>query len=159
MYSDPSGEIIPLLFIGGLALAMVLTDPIIGSPFGDVNPCPEDIAAAQRAALAFGGLSFLIGPTGKIRITGEVLEKSVQWAIHDPNKLAHVFNDAGHGLESLLQKFGSQEAVIREILSAANGKFIANGVNEINITINGVQTTVRGVLSDGVFKIGTIFAP
>ncbi len=66
-YTDPSGEFLPLLIIGGLAVAYWLTDPIQGSPCGDINPTAEQFAQANNLGLLvffgqlLGGPEYLAG--------------------------------------------------------------------------------------------------
>lgn len=73
------------------------------------------------------------------------------------NKLDHIFR-AEHNLESLVAKFGSREAVVRDMLDSIKGQTPASGVFEITTNISGQTVVVRGAVVDGVTRIGTAFA-
>jgi hypothetical protein len=74
------------------------------------------------------------------------------------NKLAHVFAE-GHNLEPLVQQVGSQQAVVRAILSGLRGLTPSAGAFEGTIVIGGESVVVRGAVVNGVVKIGTAFVP
>jgi hypothetical protein len=74
----------------------------------------------------------------------------------------HIFGNARHNLESLVQQLGSQEKAFGAIQSAAEGAVKAGGLTgvfETAVDIGGTQVTVRGAVVDGTVKIGTAFIP
>ncbi|MBO0732943.1 MAG: hypothetical protein J2P49_01200, partial [Methylocapsa sp.] len=79
----------------------------------------------------------------------------------DPNKLHHIFDKLGRGLDSLVADFGSQEAAfsaIKDATQEAVRQQNISGQYEIEVTVHGQKLTVRGkVMSDGTVKLGTIF--
>ncbi|MGH6836098.1 MAG: hypothetical protein ACREC9_11220, partial [Methylocella sp.] len=79
----------------------------------------------------------------------------------DPNKLHHVFDKAGRGLDDLIADFGSQETAfesIRNAIQEAIKRQNISGKYEIDIEVRGHKLTVRGtVMNDGTIKIGTVF--
>jgi hypothetical protein len=80
----------------------------------------------------------------------------------DPNKLHHIFGKSGHGLGSLVEKFGSQEATFSAVQEATQavvkGKGIS-GVFETTVSVGGHNVVVRGRVMDGIARIGTFFIP
>jgi RHS repeat-associated protein len=73
-------------------------------------------------------------------------------------KLDHIFV-AKHNLGPLVQRFGSREAVVRQMLRGIKGQTPASGVFETRTTIAGQTVVVRGAVVNGVVKIGTAFTP
>jgi hypothetical protein len=80
----------------------------------------------------------------------------------DPNKLHHIFDKPLHNLDRLLQAFGSQQAAYNAVQRAAQDYITAHGLTgkfEIVINVGGVTVTVRGMVVNGIVRIGTFFVP
>jgi hypothetical protein len=89
------------------------------------------------------------------------INKSVQWFCTE-SKLIHVFGNDEHGFKVLLDKYQHEEKVITMILEALtktdrlpNSGFFSN----ISVCIDGYDVMVRGVVDEGIIKIGTMFMP
>ena len=78
----------------------------------------------------------------------------------DPNKLIHIFGKAQHNLGALLTKFKTPEdafnAVLQTTQSAANAGAISGTFQSV-VSVQGLNITVRGIVVNGVVKIGTFF--
>ena len=80
----------------------------------------------------------------------------------DPNKLNHVFGDAGHNLGGLVGQFGSEAAAYNAVEAAAAAAVRQQGINGVFqtvVTVGGQQVTVRGIVINGLMRIGTFFIP
>ncbi|HXO11822.1 MAG TPA: hypothetical protein VN871_05600 [Mycobacterium sp.] len=75
-----------------------------------------------------------------------------------PSKLDHIFA-AKHNFDTLVQQFGSREAVVQQFLNALKGLTPQSGTFEEQIVVGGQKVMVRGAVVDGVTKIGTAFTP
>ena len=78
----------------------------------------------------------------------------------DPNKLIHIFGKAQHNLGALLSKFKTQEDAYNAVLQATQGAANAGtigGTFQSVVSVQGLNITVRGIVVNGVVKIGTFF--
>lgn len=75
-----------------------------------------------------------------------------------PDKLNHVF-DPKHNFGPLVQKFGSREAAMEQIVRSIGGPLPRAGRFEIAQSIGGQTVIIRGAVVDGVPRIGTAFTP
>jgi hypothetical protein len=78
-----------------------------------------------------------------------------------PNNMSHIFNDAGHALSALASQLGGDAVVIEQALTQVYRLQLANGTYTagVQVSVGGTTLIVRGVMIDGVFKIGTMFVP
>ncbi len=90
------------------------------------------------------------------KITDKAIEEGVQWASKN-NKLIHIFRNPGHNFGPLVEKLGSQESVVRSALNGVKDKLPAVGEFEEIATVGEHAVHVRGVVIDGVPKLGTMF--
>jgi uncharacterized membrane protein YbaN (DUF454 family) len=74
------------------------------------------------------------------------------------SKLDHMFV-AKHKFDPLVQQFGSREAVVQQMLSALKGLTPVSGLFEETVIVGAQKVTVRGMVIDGIVKIGTAFTP
>jgi hypothetical protein len=74
------------------------------------------------------------------------------------DKLGHVFVPK-HKLEPLVEKFGSREAVMEQVIKSITDLVPKAGKFEVTCNIGGQAVVVRGAVVDGVPKIGTAFTP
>ncbi|MCI0337069.1 MAG: DUF4157 domain-containing protein [Acidobacteria bacterium] len=98
--------------------------------------------------------------TGK-EAAKQTSEQTLQAALK-PNTMRHIFGKAQHGLESLVKRLGSEEAVIRQAvqgLSRARASLPAAGQFETIVSIAGTNVTVRGAVVNGIPRISTMFVP
>ena len=87
----------------------------------------------------------------------EEIEEGVRWAM-DENKLEHIFNKSEHHLNQLIDKLGTQENVVREILYGLSGKVNSDGIfKNVIVSISGFNVHTRGRVMNGIPKIGTMF--
>ena len=97
---------------------------------------------------------------GTAAIGGTTLLMSV-----DPNKLHHVFDNAGHKLDDFLNGFGGNQQSAFEAVEAATQAAIdvsgqTSGLfGDIIVNAGGTNITVRGAVIDGVVRISTFFIP
>ena len=84
----------------------------------------------------------------------------------DTNKLNHIFNNAGHKLEPLVQSFSGDinstymavQDAVQNVVDTQNLSGIFDSVvNPVIVDVNGYLVHVRGAVTDGVFRIGTFF--
>lgn len=102
---------------------------------------------ARTAAEAGGDLA---GPLSKVEFAG--LQKSL-----DANKLNHIFGKAEHGLDPLVQRFGSQEAVVEQMYRGLEAAVPASGRFTVTRLIGGQSVVIDGAVVDGVPRIGTAY--
>jgi RHS repeat-associated protein len=78
----------------------------------------------------------------------------------DANKLHHIFDNVGHGLEGVVGQYGSQEAAYQAIQQATEAAVNSQGLTGIfttTVQVGGKAITVAGNVVSGVVKIGTAF--
>ena len=121
------------LFAGCIKLCTPAGVAIAG--LADPNPNPANVAAAASGAA----------------------DEALGYATR-AEKLDHIFVDK-HNLWSLVQKFGSREAVVKQMLSSVEGLTPASGTFEETVIIGGQTVVVRGAVVNGVTKLGTAFTP
>jgi hypothetical protein len=105
----------------------------------------------QGCGLAYDDLAsdFLLAARGASRVV-------------DANRLNHIFGKAGHNLEPLVGKLGSQEAVFTAVEDATQAAVKSGGLTgvfETTVSVAGQNVVVRGNVMDGVVRIGTFFTP
>ena len=93
------------------------------------------------------------------QFANSTVTQAVRTVMSDPNKIHHIFNNAGHGLGRLTQQLGGQSNTIRAVVNAANGSLPSSGNFVTNVVVNGTTVTVRGSVVNGTIRIGTMFVP
>ena len=93
--------------------------------------------------------------TGKDKDKGTGGSKPV-----NSNDLGHIFNKAGHKLDSFLKSFGGNQTKAYNAVQQAGQNYVnatkATGlVQDIVVNVNGHNITIRGMVINGEFKIGT----
>jgi Pretoxin HINT domain len=73
-------------------------------------------------------------------------------------KLDHIFVPK-HNLGPLVAQFGSEEAVVSQMLNGVRGSVPASGTFVSTIQIGGQTVVVRGAVVNGTIRIGTAFTP
>lgn len=76
-------------------------------------------------------------------------------------KLIALIFASKHNLDPLVQYYGSQESLIREVLSTMNGSLpISPGPFSVQLNMHGYQLMVRAYIGDsGIPSISTMFIP
>jgi hypothetical protein len=81
----------------------------------------------------------------------------------DPNKLIHIFDNAGHHLSPVVQFFGSQKVAfvaIQTAFSKVAGRYTAEQLLVgIPVKVGPFMITIRGVFVEGVPRVSTAFIP
>ncbi|MDP3327028.1 MAG: hypothetical protein Q8S60_01935, partial [Parvibaculum sp.] len=78
----------------------------------------------------------------------------------DSNKIAHIFGQARHNLDPLVQKMGSQEAVFRAVHNATQAAVRNQGLTgqyQTTVNIVGQRVVVTGKVINGTARIGTFY--
>ncbi|MBC7352068.1 MAG: hypothetical protein H5U08_06890 [Thermogutta sp.] len=81
--------------------------------------------------------------------------------LEDANKLHHVFRSQHALMQQLVGRYGSKQAAYKVLQEAVvktleqQGKLA--GEYEIEVVVSGMKVTVRGVIIDGVVRMGTAF--
>ncbi len=130
---------------------------IAGSIIG-FNPDCAGFGSGVAHGVGFAG-SFFLGGLGEENVAAEGVSAAEQEAYAyatEQNKLGHIF-DPEHDFQSLVQHFGSPEAVVQQMLNELKGLTPAAGTFEETITVGGQPVVVRGAVVNGVVKIGTAF--
>ncbi len=92
----------------------------------------------------------------------EMVESLVNGQTTDANKLKHIFGQERHKLKGLLDSFsGNQMNAYSAVEQAAQEYATMNNLtsvlNEFSVVVSGYEITVRGIVIDGILKIGTFF--
>lgn len=113
-----------------------------------------------------GSPSLSVGKDGKLqdplplttRFSSAELNQAFEYA-NTEAKLEHVFGNARHGFNQLVQSAGGRAAAMRKLVdSLADGAGLPEaGKFEVVRTIDGARVTIRGAVVDGIPKIGTAF--
>ena len=96
----------------------------------------------------------------KIYQTPEKLSEGLEYAI-DINNLDHFFNKAQHGFDTLVKEMGDRKNVATAVFESLS-KFddlLDTDVFVKRVMVNNTEIEVRGVVHDGVIKIGTMYVP
>ncbi len=96
----------------------------------------------------------------------EYLVSNVGARVHNAypnaNTLNHIFGQARHNLDQVVQHFGSEQAAFDALQSGAQAAADAGRISDVFetvITVAGQDVTVRGRVIDGMVRIGTAFIP
>jgi hypothetical protein len=125
---------------------------------------------ADVASLAVGGvvsrggraIASRSGESGRgaLRVLTDA-ELKIPWGgVLDPNKLHHIFGNPAHNLGPVVAHFGSQGAAGAALEIATQAAITAGSITgkfQISIVLGGMNATVRGVVINGVARIGTAF--
>ncbi len=78
----------------------------------------------------------------------------------DPNRLNHIFNRPGHNLDTLVRKSGDIPSAFMKVQDTIREHVVQRGITghyTETVTVAGEEITVRGVVIDGIVKIGTFW--
>jgi len=77
------------------------------------------------------------------------------------NKAHHIFEKTKHNLDELAKKIGSREDATKAIDDAAQAatKGLPDGVHKVVVDVQGTKVTVKGIVRDGAFELGTAWGP
>ncbi len=135
---------LPVLAVAGLGCAIA-------------EPC-----GIAGSTVIFGGGSAeegaLLGQSAEeAAATGCVEQQAIDYATR-ADKLDHLFAPK-HGLDALVEEFGSREGAAEQVLSAIRGLTPSAGRFDVEVQISGQRVVVRGAVVNGVTKLGTMFTP
>ncbi|WEK13211.1 MAG: RHS repeat-associated core domain-containing protein [Candidatus Microbacterium phytovorans] len=116
----------------------------IAAGFSKIGKYWDKLFGARRGAEAAESLS------GTQRLT---LEDALR-----PDKLDHVFHPK-HNFGPLIEKYGSKEAALEQIVRSMDGSLPTSGKFEITRQIGDQTVIIRGAVVDGIPRIGTAFTP
>jgi RHS repeat-associated protein len=106
--------------------------------------------SADVASAAAKTADDFVGPLSKAEFDG--LQKSLE-----PNKLNHLFAKQQHGLDGLVGRYGSQEAVVEQMYRGLEGLTPSEGLFSVTRTIGGQAVTIDGRVVNGIPRIGTAY--
>lgn len=61
--------------------------------------------------------------------------------------------------DALEQRFGGREEAMEQIILSLRGKLPDAGKFEVTTVVDGQDVVVRGIVIDGIARIGTAFTP
>jgi RHS repeat-associated protein len=124
------------------------------------------ITAAATACIATGTCAAAIPAVRKAaqvilaRLAAkQAVRSAVRAVMRDPNKVRHIFGNAGHKLGNLVNQLGGKEKTLEAVFKALDGKLPSSGGFIEKIVINGTSVEVRGAVVNGITRIGTMFVP
>jgi hypothetical protein len=80
--------------------------------------------------------------------------------VANSNDLHHIFDNAGHGLDGLVDQYGSQQGAYSAMQQAVRSQIgSTTGVFSGAFNVGGTQITIRGNIINGIPRIGTAFIP
>lgn len=93
-----------------------------------------------------------VGPLSKAEYDG--LQKALE-----PNSLNHLFAKQQHVLDGLVERYGSQEAVVEQMYRGLSGAVTPNseGLFSVTRSIGGQAVTIDGRVVNGIPRIGTAY--
>ncbi len=83
-------------------------------------------------------------------------------AAADANKLHHIFDNPGHGLDAVVSAYGSQENAYAALQGATASAVQTQGLTgefEMTVEVGGQSVKVTGVVMNGTARIGTAYIP
>lgn len=154
---------------GGIVAAPVVAGTTFTIP--TIGITTTTTTGISGGGLVLGGTATTI-TTSTITVTGTqvvagtaILGGTTVLMSVDPNKLHHIFDDAGHHLDDFLNGYGgNQGSAFEAVKNATQAVINAAGqtsglIDDIVVNVGGTNVTVRGVVINGVVRIGTFFIP
>ncbi len=110
---------------------------------------PSSLQPGQAAAKTADDF---VGPLSKAEYDG--LQKALE-----PNSLNHLFAKQQHGLDGLVERYGSQEAVVEQMYRGLSGAVTpsSEGLFSVTRSIGGQAVTIDGRVVNGIPRIGTAY--
>ncbi len=128
-------------------------DPMGINPFRPSHVVKLEVAIIEGNVAKVGVLADAAGLE-----SGPVIAQ----AIANANKINYIFGNAAHKLEPLVKACGSRGKALQAMKTAseAAAKGLPNGVvKRLPVVVNGVNIQVGGVVTGGVFMLGSGFIP
>jgi hypothetical protein len=129
------------------AVLFVITMPLAVRPGSPPRATRTPVTRAARPAVA-GGSQAASGVEATVTATLK------------PNTMRHIFGQARHNLDPLVQRLGSEEAVVRSVATQLHRAALPQaGQFEVTVVVSSATVTVRGAVVSGVVRISTFFIP
>ena len=135
--------------------------------YGDIIDPPLEVIEADYLQVAVNATMLHFGVIRPLQNSATVKTPDVKVLNShvDSNKLNHVFGKPGHGLGGLLKTFGGNQSQAYNAIQSAGQNYvntnkitgIINASNEITLNVSGYNVTMRGIVQNGTFKLGTAF--
>ena len=156
--SDPIG----LWGVSASTFAYALNSPLrLIDPRG-LNPFQPSPLTELEIAILEGNVEALSSIADAAGLSSADTAAALARAAANARKIAHIFDQAKHKLDAIIQACGSEGKALRTLqeLGAKHFPTTVNGLaQEFSVTINGISVTIRGILVNGEFQLGTAFIP
>ncbi len=136
--------------------------------FSDFIPSKAVLAGGAKIGAKMAA-SFFIKKESELllpQFTKSAIEEGAKYVMSDSKKLNHIFNNADHGLDNLVNALGGRENTLISAMNAANGTVVtgmgkrgSNVFFDIPVTIQGSPKLIRGTILNGVPVISNILTP
>jgi RHS repeat-associated protein len=128
-------------------------------PLGLIGPyAPSPVTALEDAIIE--------GNVDQVEMlaeaAGEDPAAALKQAAQNKNKITHIFDQARHNLDPLVNACKSKGQALKLLEQAGADNFpnVGDGVvQDVSVNVNGVAVTVRGILVNGQFRMSTAFIP
>lgn len=107
-------------------------------------------------SLASAGAGAGAGATLLPQYTKSTIQLAVSRVMSNPNNVSHIFHQK-HLLQPLVTRYGSQSAVLTQVLNSLNGKVPSSGIINTQVNLGGYVINVTGRVVDGVPMISNLW--
>lgn len=114
---------------------------------------------AGRVTSGMSAAEATVGAAARQTATGAATSVATAAAnVGRANTIDHLFGKAAHNLAGLVAKLGSKEAAMDALEEATTKQVLSKGISglfEESVSVAGENVTVKGIVENGVVKIGT----
>jgi hypothetical protein len=129
-------------------------DQYMATPEGLISKFSRDTARTPKNKPIMGWE--LKGEFAKY--TEEAIQKGIDGIMKIENNVSHVFGNAEHNFKELLVVVGGQSNLVRRVLIELNGRVPFSQVfKDVIVKVEGYEIYTRGIVLDGVPRLGTMF--
>jgi RHS repeat-associated protein len=118
-------------------------------------------AAAGADAAGGAAATDAAGSAATDAATSSTSDGAANIVTENANKFGHIFDQAKHGLEPLVEDFGGRQQAFNAIYKAFAQRIAAQGSyvtgSEITVQVGSYNVTVTGTVVKGIARIGTFF--